>query len=75
MKTHELKIESIYLESIKSDQKTCELRKNDRDYQAGDKINFVDDNGLFVSAEITHVLYYPLALKDGFVALSIKLIK
>ena len=42
MKLHELKIKEEYLEDIKSGKKTFELRKNDRDYQVGDLIHFVE---------------------------------
>ena len=45
MKLHELKIKEEYLEDIKSGKKTFELRKNDRNYQVGDLIHFVQVNG------------------------------
>lgn len=42
MKLHELKIDKEYLDDIKLGLKTFELRKNDRDYQVGDLIKFID---------------------------------
>lgn len=42
MKLHELKILHEYLIDITLGKKTFELRKNDRDYQVGDLIRFID---------------------------------
>ena len=42
MKLHELKIKHEYLEDVSLGIKTFELRKNDRDYQVGDLIHFID---------------------------------
>ena len=42
MKLHELKILHEYLVDITVGIKTFELRKNDRDYQVGDLIRFID---------------------------------
>ena len=42
MKLHELKILHKYLIDITTGRKTFELRKNDRDYQVGDLIRFID---------------------------------
>ena len=36
MKTHELKTWKLYFERVLNSTKTFEIRKNDRDYQAGD---------------------------------------
>ena len=43
MKLHELKIKHEYLEDVVCGKKTFELRKNDRDYQVGDLIHFIDE--------------------------------
>ena len=45
MKLHELKIKHEYLIEVDRGRKTFELRKNDRDYQVGDLIHFVDIDG------------------------------
>lgn len=42
MKLHELKIKHEYLVEVDRGRKTFELRKNDRDYQVGDLIRFID---------------------------------
>ena len=42
MKLHELKIKHEYLIEVDMGRKTFELRKNDRDYQVGDLIRFID---------------------------------
>ena len=42
MKLHELKILHPYLVDVTVGNKTFELRKNDRDYQVGDLIRFID---------------------------------
>lgn len=42
MKLHELKIKHECLSDIALGKKTFELRKNDRDYQVGDLIHFVE---------------------------------
>lgn len=42
MKLHELKILHKYLIDVSLGKKTFELRKNDRDYQVGDLIHFID---------------------------------
>lgn len=42
MKLHELKIKHEYLVEIVLGNKTFELRKNDRDYQVGDLIRFIN---------------------------------
>ncbi len=38
IKVHNLKIEKVYFEAIKHNKKTCEIRKNDRDFHVGDII-------------------------------------
>ena len=45
MKLHILKIKDEYFKEILRGNKTFELRKNDRDYQVGDLIHFVDIDG------------------------------
>lgn len=42
MKLHEIKILHEYLVDVDLGRKTFELRKNDRDYQVGDLIRFID---------------------------------
>lgn len=42
---HNLKIKAEYIDEVVKENKTFELRKNDRDYQVGDLIHFVDVDG------------------------------
>ncbi len=89
MQLHFLKIEERYYEAIERGQKTCELRYNDRDYQAGDLIRFITkwvgqdrpsgerfEGDYWVRAnvyKITHVLHEFDGLKKDYVILSLKL--
>jgi hypothetical protein len=79
-KIHDLKILFDYAEMIRQGIKSFELRNNDRDFHSGDLIRFrvvdyftapmVDfEKTLF---EITCVVEFPAALKDGFVCLGIR---
>ena len=61
MKLHELKIKEEYYREIEAGNKTFEIRKNDRDFQAGDYINFTIVRGSLVFEtyplfKITYVL-------------------
>lgn len=63
MKLHELKINAEQLSAIFSGQKTCEIRKNDRNYRVGDKLHLKKwmsgrnefDEGVSVLVEVTHI--------------------
>ncbi len=81
MKTHYIKIDAMWWERIVDGDKTCEVRRNDRDYQAGDKLVFdvlPSDNNIFPAPPvtmqkgaivITHV-YSGRGMQAGYVALS-----
>ena len=80
MKTHELKMNKQFALAVWDGNKQFEIRKNDRDYQIGDRIRFrvVDDAGEPVphvlekhTYEITHVLS-GWGLEPGYVALGIR---
>ena len=63
MKLHELKILHKYLLDITIGKKTFELRKNDRDYQEGDLIRFInikEDNDTAKKCLIEKCLIEPL---------------
>lgn len=70
MKLHELKIKHEYLVEVALGNKTFELRKNDRDYQVGDLIHFIDiksqdykgDCGIFIDENALYKIIY--ILKD-----------
>jgi ASC-1-like (ASCH) protein len=70
---HALKIERVYLQRIISGEKTFEIRKNDRDYQAGDTVCFSDKPAQkgekFWCADIGYVSHYEQ--KEGYVVFSL----
>lgn len=74
---HKLKIEADFFKAIKSGSKLFELRRNDRDYQEGDLIQFrvVENGRVTIEDDQLYEINYILkgwGLKDGFVALGIK---
>lgn len=76
MKMHCLKIDPEYLTALADGTKTCEIRKNDRNYQVGDEIILQPWRvnrwlqGTRLAFKITHITHYEM--KQGYVALSIK---
>lgn len=70
MKLHELKIKHEYLVEVDIGRKTFELRKNDRDFQVGDLIHFIDiksqdykgDCDIFIDENALYIIIY--ILKD-----------
>lgn len=81
--THELKTINPYFEDIYSGSKRFELRKNDRDFQVGDKVNlneYVPEKdkytGRTVSAEISYILqgYDNSIISDDYCIFSIDII-
>lgn len=87
MITHTLKIREPFYDSLTDNGKTCEIRKNDRDFQKGDRIAFQvihnprehepEDINSYYNDNflITHVLRFPEGLKKWYVALSVELIE
>lgn len=77
---HTLKLNIKYECPIKYGYKRFEVRKNDRDFQVGDIIEFigVDDNGNILGTtlpyyQITYILKdFPQGLKKGYVVLGIE---
>jgi hypothetical protein len=82
MKIHELKLEAEFFFNITTGVKTCEIRKNDRNYEIGDTLilyswlpkekRYSGEPPLFV---IITDITKGYGLKNGYVALSIKKIK
>lgn len=72
---HKLKIEENYLKNLIDGRKKAEIRFNDRDYQIGDILQFIDyskfDHPESVFFEITHI-HSGLGLQDRYVVLSVK---
>lgn len=75
---HTLKIEERFARRIHQGEKTCEVRKDDRDFQKGDiiffQINlFHDGEWEMKQYEITHVLRGgAYGIEQGYVVLSIR---
>lgn len=80
MKLHTLKIKSQYFLEVWQGFKTFELRKNDRDYEVGDLIHFIDaeDGEEFPFEDVIYKITYILkdvpeyGLKKGYCILGIK---
>jgi hypothetical protein len=82
MRAHKIKCWPEPYAAIERGDKTCELRKADRDYRVSDYLmlmEFVPSTdsltGKYLFREITHILtgdVVPRALLDGFVVLSIR---
>lgn len=76
-KTHELKILPEYYKAVLKGKKKFELRKNDRDYEVGDRLilNEYDGEkytGEFVIKNITYIFKGgSYGLEEGYVILSI----
>ncbi len=79
--THTIKIAESYADAIIDGRKTFEVRKNDRGYNAGDKVRFkviYKDGCLFTSHPLNEKIYQityvhsGLGLEKGYVVLSIK---
>lgn len=72
---HELKILPEYFEAVTSGRKQFEIRKNDRDYEVGDRLylrewngeNFTGDS---YKAEVTYITDY--MQRNGYVVLGIE---
>lgn len=79
MKTHILKLNSEFADDVMSGRKPFEVRKNDRNYQSGDYIEFL------VVDNTSHYIYHPIenemflityvlsgfGIKNGYVVLGI----
>ncbi len=77
MKKHTLKTINPYFEAAWSGVKTFEVRKNDRDFNVGDRVDLVEyeaesDNftGRAIRAEITYILEGFDAVKPDYVVFA-----
>ncbi|CAB3441059.1 TPA: DUF3850 domain-containing protein [Listeria monocytogenes] len=75
-KSHELKILSEYFWDIVVEQKTFEIRKNDRDFQVGDRLILKEFKRgkltrRWIAVEVTYITNYEQ--KEGYVVMGIKL--
>ena len=76
---HELKILPQYFEEVWNENKTFELRKDDRYYKIGDTLRLLEfDYGTYTGRECNRTILYILrdadqyGLKEGFVILAMK---
>ena len=75
---HQLKIKEEYFEAIRLQNKNFEVRKNDRNFKAGDylALNEVGDDGVETGCsmlvKVTYILDSPDYCKEGYVIMSIK---
>ena len=76
---HELKILPQYFEEVWNENKTFELRKDDRDYKVGDTLRLLEfDYGTYTGRECNRTILYILkdadqyGLKESFVILAMK---
>ena len=83
MKLHVLKIKPCYFYYVRNEIKKAELRQDDRQYEVGDLIHFVDTKGCEIDGfsdnifEITHILRNvpEYGLDINYAILSIKKVK
>lgn len=76
--THNLKIKPQYFHDIVAGKKTFEVRYNDHNYRVGDILVLEEcdergHTGKFIVVETIYILDDKEYLKDGFVALGIKI--
>lgn len=80
--THALKTHPAPFAAILSGDKTCEFRRNDRDFQVGDTLRLEEYDpdahpvdrysGRYIVARISHVLSSGFGMPEGFAMLSFK---
>jgi hypothetical protein len=73
MTVHYLKIDQRWFDRIVNNEKTAEVRLDDRDFQTGDRINFRVEPETYQREvrTITHVLREVPGLASGYVILSL----
>jgi hypothetical protein len=62
MTCHRLKTESKYFNDVLYNRKSFEVRKNDRDYQVGDRLTLLEirDNGDYTGVSLERKIIYVL---------------
>jgi len=77
MSEHQLKTWPEYFEAVRCGDKTFEVRKNDRDYKAGDTLvlqEFDPDTKSYTGRELRHRVTYLLDndyCRDGYVIMAL----
>lgn len=76
--THELKILPLYFQLVRSGAKTFEVRKNDRDFHAGDELILREWDGDYTGRRIHRWVGYvyhgtgEYGLSNGYCILALK---
>ena len=76
-KIHSIKLAAMYYDDVASGKKTFELRKNDRGYREGHRLELLEfaegrHTGRVISADITYMLEDYTGLEDGYCILGIR---
>lgn len=74
---HSIKLAAMYYDDVASGKKTFELRKNDRGYREGHRLELLEfaegrHTGRVISADITYMLEDYTGLEDGYCILGIR---
>ena len=77
--THKIEINEPYADAIIDGRKTFEIRRNDRGYNAGDKVEFTVIDGCmriphYLNGKVYDITYVHsgLGLENGYVVFGIK---
>jgi hypothetical protein len=85
-RVHRLKTWATHWDQIERGTKKFELRLNDRDYKVGDVLELVrvsdhaphlptEEHERYLTARVTYVTTWTAALRDGFVAMGIEVLR
>ncbi|MCW1051332.1 MULTISPECIES: DUF3850 domain-containing protein [Streptococcus] len=74
---HKIKISHLYYDDIQNGKKNFELRKDDRNYQVGDKLllHEIKENSLtgrLIEVDVVYKLVNYVGLENGYCILGIK---
>lgn len=77
VKIHQIRIAATFYDEVATGKKTFELRKNDREYKVGDKLEMMEIKearftGRIIKADITYMLEEYKGLEEGYCILGIE---
>ena len=78
MKTHRIKLAEKYWQPVNCGKKTFEIRKDDRNYQVGDRLLFCDLEGNDRKGRLWAITYkighsdFPDGIPEGYCVMAIK---
>ncbi len=75
-RTHELKTLPKYFVAVAAGRKTFEIRKNDRNFQVGDKVILKEWDGIYTGQQIEAFIIYmtDYEQKENYVVFSMQVI-